>query len=223
MPAELEAIVFDLDGTLIDSAPELTKALNTTLAEYGRGPLRVEAVKLMIGDGIDKLVERGLAATGAPAGEEQLTALGNRVREFYSNAGVSKPYPGVVQLLEKFRSERLKLAICTNKPYLPTMHILTGLGISDHFAAVAGGDSYRTRKPDPGPLRAILRALGATPATTVMVGDSPNDVGTARGAGVPIIAVSYGYSRVPAQELGADLVIDRFDEIPAAIAELGFA
>ncbi len=221
--AELEAIVFDLDGTLIDSAPELTRALNATLAEYGRGPLPVEEVKLMIGDGIDRLIERGFTATGSPAGEKQLAALGDRVREFYWNAGVSKLYPGVLETLEKFRGHRVKLAVCTNKPYEPTMHILRGLGIGDHFAAVGAGDSYRTRKPDPGPLRAILNALGTTPATTVMVGDSPNDVGTARGAGVPIIAVSYGYSRVPVQQLGADVLVERFDEIPAAIAELGFA
>lgn len=222
MAARLEAIVFDLDGTLIDSAPELTKALNDTLAEDGRGPLRVDEVKLMIGDGIDKLVERGLAATGGPAGEEQLMALGERVREFYWDAGVSKPFPGVLETLEKLRGHRLKLAVCTNKPYEPTMNILRGLGIGDHFAAVGAGDSYRTRKPDPGPLRAILDALGATPATTVMVGDSSNDVATARGAGVPIIAVSYGYSRVPVQQLGADIVVERFDEIPGAIVELGF-
>lgn len=223
MAAKLEAIVFDLDGTLIDSAPELTKALNTLLAGHGRRSLAVEEVKSMIGDGIDRLIERGFAATGAPAGEEQLAALGDRVREFYRNAGVSKPFPGVLETLEKFRGRRLKLAICTNKPYEPTMHILRGLGIRNHFAAVGGGDSYRTRKPDPGPLRAILGALGATSATTVMVGDSSNDVVTARGAGVPVIAVTYGYSRVPVQDLGADVLVERFDEIPSAIVELGFA
>ena len=217
MTAKLEAIVFDLDGTLIDSAPELALALNSGLSEAGRGRLGVEQVKMMVGDGIDKLVERGLEATGGPLGAEGFREVADRVREFYWNVEISPPYPGVLEMLEKLHGDGLKLAICTNKPLAPTLKIL------DRFAAVAGGDGPAGRKPDAGPLRWVLAEIGAKVESTVMVGDSRNDVGTARAAGIPIIAVAYGYPVVPVEELGADILIDSIDLLPGAIAELGFA
>ncbi len=223
MTARLEAIVFDLDGTLIDSAPELALALNAGLSEAGRGRLDVEEVKMMIGDGIDILVERGLAATGGPLVGERFRQVADRVREFYWNIEISPPYPGVPEMLEKLQGDGLKLAICTNKPLEPTLKILKGIGIEDRFAAVTGGDGPTGRKPDAGPLHAVLAKIGAAPETAVMVGDSRNDVGTARAARVPIIIVAYGYSVVPVKDLGADIVIERFDMLPGALAELGFA
>ncbi len=223
MTAILEAIVFDLDGTLIDSAPELAMALNSGLSEAGRGRLDVEQVKMMVGDGIDKLVERGLEATGGPLGAEGFREVADRVREFYLNVEISPPYPGVLEMLEKLHGDGLKLAICTNKPLAPTLKILEGVGIADRFAAVAGGDGPAGRKPDAGPLRWVLAEIGAKVESTVMVGDSRNDVGTARAAGIPIIAVAYGYPVVPVEELGADILIDSIDLLPGAIAELGFA
>ena len=223
MTAKLEAIVFDLDGTLIDSAPELASALNSGLSEAGRRRLDVEEVITMSGDGIDTLVERGLEATGGPLGRERFKEVADRVREFYWNVEVSPPYPGVLDLLEKLHGDGLKLAICTNKPLEPALKILKGIGIADRFAAVAGGDGPAGRKPDAGPLRAVLAKIGASPEAAVMVGDSRNDVGTARAAGVPVIAVAYGYSVVPVEELGADMLIESIDMLPAAIAELGFA
>ena len=223
MTAKLEAIVFDLDGTLIDSAPELALALNSGLSEAGRRRLDVEEVIMMVGDGIDMLVERGLEATGGPLEAERFREVADRVREFYWNVEISPPYPGVPETLEKLQGDGLKLAICTNKPLEPTLKILKGVGIADRFAAVAAGDGPAGRKPDAGPLRAVLAEIGAKVESTVMVGDSRNDVGTARAAGVPIIAVAYGYSVVPVAELGADILIERFDLLPGAIAELGFA
>ena len=223
MTAKLEAIVFDLDGTLIDSAPELALALNSGLSEAGRRRLDVEEVKMMVGDGIDKLVERGLEATGGRLGTERFREVADRVREFYWNVEISPPYPGVPEMLAKLHGDGLKLAICTNKPLKPTLKILKGVGIEGRFAAVTGGDGPAGRKPDAGPLRAVLAEIGAAPEAAVMVGDSRNDVGTARAAGIPIIAVAYGYPVVPVEELGADILIESFDLLPAAIAELGFA
>ncbi len=223
MTAKLEAIVFDLDGTLIDSAPELTLALNSGLSEAGRRRLDVEEVIMMVGDGIDMLVERGLEATGGPLGADRFREVADRVREFYWNVEISPPYPGVPETLAKLHGDGLKLAICTNKPLEPTLKILKGVGIADRFAAVAAGDGPAGRKPDAGPLRAVLAEIGAKVESTVMVGDSRNDVGTARAAGIPIIIVAYGYSVVPVAELGADILIESFDLLPGAIAELGFA
>jgi phosphoglycolate phosphatase len=221
--AKLEAIVFDLDGTLIDSAPELTSALNSGLSEVGRRQLDVEEVITMIGDGIAKLVERGLEATGGPLGAERFREVTDRVQEFYWNVEISPPYPGVPEMLEKLHGDGLKLAVCTNKPYEPALKILQGVGIADRFSAITGGDGPAGRKPDAGPLRALLAEIGAAPEAAVMVGDSHNDVGTARAAGVAAIAVAYGYSAVPVEELGADIVIESIDMLPGAIAELGFA
>ncbi len=161
MTVKLEAIVFDLDGTLIDSAPELALALNSGLSEAGRRRLDVEEVKMLVGDGIDKLVERGLEATGGRLGAERFREVADRVREFYWNVEISPPYPGVPEMLAKLHGDGLKLAICTNKPLEPTLKILKGVGIAGRFAAVAGGDGPAGRKPDAGPLRAVLAEIGA--------------------------------------------------------------
>lgn len=223
MTAKLEAIVFDLDGTLIDSAPELASALNSGLSVAGRRRLEVEEVITMIGDGIAVLVERGLEATGGPLGAEQFKEVADQVQEFYWNVEISPPYPGVPEMLAKLHGDGLKLAVCTNKPYEPALKILKGVGIADRFVAITGGDGPAGRKPDAGPLRALLAEIGAAPEAAVMVGDSPNDIATARAAGVAAIAVAYGYSAVPVEELGADIVIESIDMLPGAIAELGFA
>ena len=211
MADTLPILIFDFDGTLIESAPELQHCLNAILAEHGRPALPVEAVK--------KLVERGFEATGgAPA---DFDATVERFMEHYHAAPVEDTlYDGVRPTLDLLRKAGHRMAICTNKPYQATTRILNGLEIAEFFEAVAGGDSFSVRKPDPGHLLGVLEILGTTPSRAIMIGDSPNDIGCALAAKVRSVAVTYGYSNVPHAELGADVLIDRFDALPGALTEL---
>lgn len=219
-------IAFDFDGTLIDSAPDLRAALNRLLAHEGLDPLALPQVAAMIGDGVAKLVERGFAAAGRPVADTALDALATRFTADYEiNACVeTRPFPDVRRTLEKLRGDGARLAVCTNKPERATREILVALGLDALFAAVVGGDTVPgARKPAPEPLAAALRMLGVAPADAAMVGDSTNDVATARALGIPVVAVGYGYTRVPAAELGADALVERFDQVPAALARLAHA
>ncbi len=220
----IEAVVFDLDGTLIDSAPDLRTAVNRLLAEKGRRALDLGAVTAMVGDGVHKLVERALAATGdgTPTAGEIARAT-RRFINFYEGHGavLTRAYAGAVEALKCLRDEGYALGICTNKPHGATCEILAALDLEGYFSAVLGGDSLDgVRKPDPRHLLAAIDRLGATPENAVMVGDNENDVAAARGAGVPVIAVAFGYAKVPVAELGADAVIGHFDELPEAIRRL---
>ncbi len=220
----IEAVVFDLDGTLIDSAPDLRTAVNRMLAEKGRRTLGLGAVTAMVGDGVHKLVERALAATGkeTPTGGE-LARSTRRFLGFYEGHGavLTRAYAGAVEALKCLRKDGYALGICTNKPHGATCEILGALDLEGYFSAVLGGDSLGgVRKPDPRHLLAAVGRLGAGPENAVMVGDTENVVAAARGAGVPVIAVAFGYAKVPAKELGADAVIGHFDELPEAIRRL---
>ncbi len=220
----IEAVVFDLDGTLIDSAPDLRTAVNRMLAEKGRRTLGLGAVTAMVGDGVHKLVERALAATGkeTPTPGEIARAT-RRFLGFYEGHGavLTRAYAGAVEALKCLRKDGYALGICTNTPHGATCGILAALDLEGYFSAVLGGDSLGgVRKPDPRHLLAAVERLGASPENAVMVGDTENDVAAARGAGVPVIAVAFGYARVPAEDLGADAVIGHFDELPDAIRRL---
>ncbi|MBL8672036.1 MAG: phosphoglycolate phosphatase [Alphaproteobacteria bacterium] len=222
-PFRAQAVLFDLDGTLIDSAPDLQAAVNRLLLAMERRPLDIDQVKAMIGDGAAKLVERAMAASGAAATAEALPELVQRFMRLYTGSNAvqrTTAYAGVPETLAALGARGLKLAVCTNKPYRATMGILSALKLTDHFAEVVGGDSLAQRKPDPAPARHLLEKLGVGAEAAVMVGDSANDVATGRGAGLACIAVSWGYSAVPPERLGADRVVDRFADIPAAIAAL---
>ena len=220
------AIVFDLDGTLIDSAPDLQASINRMLAAAGRGPLTVEAVKAMVGDGVPKLVERALAATGGvPDGGagNDLAAWVARFGGDYEGCGfpLTHPFSGVPDVLAALREAGVALAICTNKPQAATDEILDRLHLARFFGAVIGGDAIAgVRKPDPGHLLAALKALGVGPAAAVMVGDHVNDLDCGRAAGTRVVLCAYGYSRTPVRELGADVVIGRIEDLPAALATL---
>jgi len=217
----LPALIFDFDGTLIESAPELASCLNAMLAEDDRGPLTQAQVEDMIGNGVAKLVERGLRASGGVPGN--LDEYVKRFMAIYDAAPITDTpvYEGVAETLERLGADGHMMAICTNKPYAPTIKILEGIGMTHHFSVVAGGDSFPVRKPDPGHLEGVLDLLGIGRDQAIMIGDSPNDIGCAVAAGVRSIAVTYGYSRIPHAELGADRLIDRFEALPAAIADLG--
>lgn len=220
MPAPIPVLVFDLDGTLIESAPEIRHCLNLLLEEHGRPSVTLPQVERMIGNGVAKLLERGFEATGGMP--DDVDAALARFIGIYNDAPIAETpvYDGVPETLARLHAAGHVMAICTNKLYEPTVKILEGLGFARYFRAVAGGDSFPVRKPDPGHLLGVLERLGAAREDAIMIGDSPNDIGCAIGAGVRSIALSYGYSNVPAAELGADRLVDRFADLPGAIASL---
>ena len=216
------AIIFDLDGTLVDTARDLSQALNAVLAEAGREAVPPARVRHTVGGGAWGMVERGFALTGEPLAAAEVdrwtAAFLRHYRAHLSD--LSRPFPGVRETLEALAAEHAVMAVCTNKSVEASRRLLRDLELDGFFGAVLGGDSLAVRKPDPEHLAATIRAVGGEPANAVMVGDSEIDVAAARNLGVPAIAVAYGYAAVPAAELGADAVIERFAELPAAIAAL---
>jgi phosphoglycolate phosphatase len=218
-----EAVVFDLDGTLIDSAGDIAGALNTALAARGLAPFTVERVKQMIGGGIPKLVERALLAHGVSR-DALLPLAHDFIRVYGENLTVeTKIFAGGLEVLDRLAAEGRKLGICTNKQHDLTVRLLDELGIADYFGVVVGERIGAPKKPDAAPLLAVLSGLGVAAERAVMVGDSAADVGCAHAAGVPCILLSHGYSTVPAHELGADLVIDRLADLHGALTELALA
>lgn len=214
-------IVFDLDGTLVDTAPDLCAALNHVLGVLGRPGVPADDVRHMVGHGARKLLEKGLAATGAmtPALVEAGVAP---FLAYYADhiADRSRPYPGVAAALTALTAAGSRLAICTNKPVGLSRALVSALGWDGYFSANLGFDSVRVPKPDPGHLFAAIAAAGGSPASTVFVGDSITDTTTARNAGVPVIAVSFGFSDRPVADLGADLVIDHYDALLPALRRI---
>lgn len=219
------AVIFDLDGTLIDSAPDLTAALNRVLADHGRGPLSLAQVQKMVGEGMPILVERAFAEVGMVVSEAELAAETARYRALYeANSTVhTRPYPGAVDILEVLRAQDMALGLCTNKPHHAALTVLERLGLAAYFDGVRGGDVVAHRKPDGRHLLEVIEAIGADRENAVYVGDSETDLAAARDAGVPAILVDFGYSRTPVAELGADAVISDFAELQAALEHVGTA
>jgi phosphoglycolate phosphatase len=229
-------LVCDLDGTLVDSLPDLAAAVGELLEAEGRPGLSHEAVAAMVGDGVPKLIERALAATGGVPAEAELAAMVARYMPIYEArlTELTRPYPGAIETLKALKAAGWRLAVCTNKPEAPSRAILAGLGFDGLFEAVSGGDSLAVKKPDPGHVLGLLAELGVVPGAApgaapsaasgvaVMLGDSANDVQAAQAAGLPAIAIAHGYGGTPARELGADRVIESFAELPAALEALGF-
>ncbi len=211
------ALLFDFDGTLIDSAPDIALALNRLLTESGRPTLTLDQVKGLIGDGAPRLVEQAMAVTG-----DDLARLTARYLEIYGAlpADPACVYPGVAETLAALKQSGHRLALCTNKPAGISLELLPALGLGGLFDVVAGGDTAPRRKPHPDPLLWALDNLGCRPDQAVMVGDNGNDVAAARAAGIPVIAVAYGYPRMALTDLGADCIIDRFADLPGALAGL---
>ncbi|MGK7869176.1 phosphoglycolate phosphatase [Falsiroseomonas sp. E2-1-a20] len=209
--------IFDLDGTLVDSAPDLHAALDRLMAARGLPGFRRADVVAMIGDGAKVLVERALAARGTTFEEEALDAF---LLDYGANAAVeTAPFEGIVQVLDALRSAGWRLAVCTNKPVEPALTLLRALGLADHFAAIGGGDSYPTRKPDPAHLLATLRDAGGDVSRAVMIGDHHNDMAAARGAGVQAIFAGWGYG--PLAMAGTAPVSTRPSDLPALLAPFG--
>lgn len=208
-------LVLDLDGTLVDSVPDLMSALNRLVEGRGLHPFDAEETAAMVGDGVPVLVARALAARGAAPDPAAADAF---VADYTAHATVaSRLYPRVAETLHRLAEAGWQFAVCTNKPEAAARAVLDGLGLPGRFAAIGGGDSFPTRKPDPAHLLATIAAGGGRPDRAVMVGDHANDVAAARGAGLPCVFAAWGYGRA-GMAAGAAVVARRFDELPA-IAE----
>jgi phosphoglycolate phosphatase len=214
-----DTIVFDLDGTLADTAPDLAVALNHVLAEMGREPVPADSVRHLVGHGARALIRRGLAVTGES--DERLVEEGFPLYIDYYRANIcsgTRLFPGLEAALDSLAARGAALAVCTNKQEELTRLLLDALGCRSRFQALVGGDTLAVRKPDPAPLReAIARAGGGRAA---FVGDSIVDADTARAAGIPFVAVSFGFSDRPVSALGADSVIDDYGELVEALERL---
>jgi len=214
-------LVFDLDGTLVDSVMDLRAALNEVLRERGHRALSRAEVKHMIGEGVPALVARALAASGADPAEAPM-ALPRFLEIYEANpTQLSRPYPGVPETLATLRRRGYRTAICTNKPQQATLAVMQGLDLLPLFDGVAGGDRFPVRKPHPGHLLQLIAELGARPEASAMIGDNENDAAAARSAAVPLVLVRYGYARVEPESLAADALLDHFSELPSALERLG--
>lgn len=226
-PLPFDGVVFDLDGTLIDSVPDLALALNILLDEEGLPHVRHEQVPGFVGQGARVLVTKAMAAVGRPIPDEgtgaaELDRLNDRFVAIYESkpADGTRPYDGALEVLRALHARGVPVGVCTNKPHGATLGVLEALGMAPLISAVVGGGLVPQKKPDPAPLLLTLERMGVVPGRAVMVGDTPYDVGAARAAGLPIVLVDFGYSPVPPAEAGADVLISSLAELPAALARL---
>jgi phosphoglycolate phosphatase len=220
MPAP--TIVFDLDGTLIDTAPDLIDTLNAILTRHQVAPVAFETARTMIGAGVKPLLQRALASKGEQFSPDAIDRLFAEYLDVYAAhiADRSRPFPGLEPALDALTAQGCRLAVCTNKLEWLSVRLLDALGLGARFAAICGQDTFTMRKPDPDMLRLTIARAGGDTGHAVMVGDSMTDVATARAAGVPVIAVDFGYTETPPAELGADRLISHFGALPAAVMEL---
>lgn len=212
-------VVFDLDGTIADTAPDLAEALNQALAYMDRPPLSLADVRSMVGHGTRALLRRGLAATGAS--DDALVERGYPILMRHYEAHIcdlTRPYPGAERAMDDLAVQGVRLALCTNKPAPVTRQLIDALGWRARFAAIVGGDTLPVAKPDPAPLRFAVEHAGGGPAA--FVGDSSVDMQTARAAGLPGVAVTFGYADRPVDQLGATATIDHFDGLDAVLRNL---
>ncbi len=210
-------LLLDLDGTLVDSVPDLAAALNRLMAARRMARFSDAETAAMVGDGARKLIERAFAARGLVADE---AAMEHFMADYGAHlATATRPYPGVETTLRAMTEAGWRLAVCTNKPEAMARALLAALGLANLFRAIGGGDSFAARKPDPAHLLATLRAAGGTPDRAVMAGDHANDVLAASGAGLPCIFAGWGYGP-PAMARGAAAVAGRFADLPPIAARL---
>ncbi len=209
-------IAFDLDGTLVDTAPDLIGALNVLLGERGLPGLPNEAARVLVGRGARVLIERGFLAAGEPLHEDEKPGLVARFIDIYRTriASESRPFDGVEAALDILTDRGATLAVCTNKPTALSILLLQALGMADRFAAIIGADAAPKPKPDPSHLLFTIAEAGGDRSRALMVGDSAADAEAAKAAGVPVILVPFGYTDRPASELGADRMMAHFSELP---------
>jgi phosphoglycolate phosphatase len=217
-------VVFDLDGTLVDTAPDLINALNFVLEREGLPPVPLHAARNMIGAGARRLIERGLELEGRSAGPEDITRLTGDFIDHYAAhiADVSRPFEGLETALDDLTALGYRFAVCTNKLEWLSRLLLDQLGLSARFSAICGADTFGVSKPDPAILRQTIARAGGQLSSAIMVGDAGPDIGVARRAGIPVIGVEFGYTEVPIADLKPDRLISHMSGLPAAVESLMF-
>lgn len=213
-------IVFDLDGTLVDTAPDLIETLNVVFTREGLPPLDYATARNLIGGGAMTMIARGIAAQGRAVPPAKIEQMFADFIAYYSEhvADRSQPFPGLVAALDTLAAQGCRFAVCTNKLERLSVLLLKHLKLADRFEAICGQDTFGIQKPDPEILRRTISVAGGSPLRAVMVGDSATDVNTARAAGIPVIAVDFGYSDPPVAAFGPDRLISHFGQLPGAIA-----
>jgi phosphoglycolate phosphatase len=213
----MAAVIFDLDGTLVDSAPDIHAAVNRMLLAEGEAPLDFEAVKRFIGNGVPTLIARVMVSRGRAGEDIHARWLMRFMADYAARPAVlTRVYPGVPDALEALRKAGHGLGICTNKPEAPARHVLEAFGMAGFFSAVMGGDSLAVQKPDPAPLHAVAQALGDGPV--IFVGDSEVDSETAKSAGVPFLLFTGGYRKNPVEAIAHHARFEAFEALPGLVA-----
>jgi phosphoglycolate phosphatase len=215
-------IVFDLDGTLVDTAPDLINALNFILDREGLPPVPLHAARNMIGAGARKLIERGLELEGRAMSVDDVSRLTSDFIDYYAAhiADASRPFEGLESALDDLSARGYRFAVCTNKLEWLSKRLLDQLGLSARFAAICGADTFGVAKPDPAILRQTVARAGGQLSSAIMVGDAGPDIGVARRAGIPVIGVEFGYTEVPIADLKPDRLISHMRDLPAAVESL---
>jgi len=215
-------VIFDLDGTLVDTAPDLCRALNFALERQNRPRIDQAMVRKYVGFGALRLIRHGIADAVEPVPDTMIKSMERDFLDYYkANIAVeSRPFPGAVEALERYARLGARLGVCTNKREDLSRLLLNELNLARYFHSVIGADTLAVRKPDPGHLLGAIERAGGSADSAVMVGDSATDVATARAAGLPVVVVSFGYTEVPAAKLGGDRVIDHFDDLDTALVHL---
>ena len=215
-------VVFDLDGTLVDTAPDLISALNFVLDREGLPPVPLKSARTMIGAGVRRLLERGLEVDGRNASVEDINRLTDDFIDYYAAhiADASRPFDGLESALDNLAAKGYRFAVCTNKLEWLSKRLLDRLGLSARFAAICGADTFGISKPDPAILQQTVARAGGQLSTAIMVGDAGPDIGVARRAGIPVIGVEFGYTDVPIADLKPDRLIGHMSELPAAVESL---
>ena len=214
--------VFDLDGTLVDTAPDLAAAANHVLARAGLAPVNEKEILPFVGHGAMKMIEQALAAHGQSSNASELREHFEIFIAHYSAhiAVKSRPYPGVIDALTSFQRQGATLAVCTNKTEVHARALLDELDMSKHFAALTGGNSLGVSKPNPKHLTGTIELAKGSTERAIMIGDSETDIRTAQAAGIPVIAVNFGYSVEPVSSFAPDVIIGHYDELHQAISRL---
>jgi phosphoglycolate phosphatase len=215
-------IVFDLDGTLVDTAPDLIATLNTILGREGLPPVAFAAARNMVGGGARHMIESGLRAEGlTPVAAEVERMVGQFIEHYAAHiADRSRPFPGVEAALDELVRGGCRLAVCTNKLEWLSLRLLDALGLTARFAAICGADTFGVQKPDAAILHGTVARAGGHSARAIMVGDAITDIAVARAAGIAVIAVDFGYSQTPVAELAPDRIVSSFERLPAAVFAL---
>ena len=212
---EQPAIIFDLDGTLVDTAPDLIHTLNHLLAQKDCPPAPRELMRTMISQGARAMLKKGFELAKKPKNGEQLNVLTTEFIAHYSEniAVYSRPFPGVITALDRLKSNGHPLGICTNKTEKLSKQLIDALAMQDFFGAIIGVDTLEFQKPHPGHVLGTIEALGASPHTAIMVGDSETDIVAAKAANIPVIAVDFGYSTEPVANFAPDAIISTHDDL----------